>query len=222
VVGADGIHSAIRPMVFPDAPRPQYTGQVVWRYNLPRPPEVDKLWMFAGATSKAGLVPLSDDLMYLLLIEKPPEDAPLRPDEETLAQTLRERLAPFGGIIAEQRELITDFHNVVYRPVEAVMVPPPWYRGRVVLIGDAAHATSPHVGQGAAMAMEDALVLAEEITAHDVVGPALQRFMERRFERVKTIVDISMQIGRWEMEQDPEADFVGLTIKSVMTTAAPI
>jgi 2-polyprenyl-6-methoxyphenol hydroxylase-like FAD-dependent oxidoreductase len=222
VVGADGINSLVRSLVFPDAPKPQHTGQVVWRYNLPRPAEVDKLWMFAGATSKAGLVPLSKDLMYVLLIEKPPEGAPVRPAQETLAETMRERLASFGGIIAEQRELITESHKVVYRPVETVLVPPPWYRGRVVLIGDAAHATSPHVGQGGAMAMEDALVLAEEITGNDLVAPALERFMERRYERVKTIVDISLQIGRWEMDQQHDADFVGLTIKSVMTTAAPI
>jgi 2-polyprenyl-6-methoxyphenol hydroxylase-like FAD-dependent oxidoreductase len=222
VVGADGINSLMRSLVFPDAPTPQYTGQVVWRYNLPRPPEVDKLWMFAGATSKAGLVPLSDDLMYLLLIEKPPEDAPLRPAQDTMAQIMRDRLAPFGGIIAEQRELIIDSEKVVYRPVEALLVPAPWYRGRVVLIGDAAHATSPHVGQGGAMAMEDALVLAEELAGHDLLAPALERFMERRFDRVKTIVDISLQIGRWEMEQRHDADFVGLTIQSVMTTAAPI
>ena len=222
VVGADGINSLVRSLVFPDAPAPRYTGQVVWRYNLPRPAEVDKLWMFAGTTSKAGLVPLSQDLMYVLLVEKPPEGAPLRPAPETLAETMRERLAPFGGIIAEQRELITDPDKVVYRPVEAVLVPPPWYRGRVVLIGDAAHATSPHVGQGGAMAMEDALVLAEEITANDLLAPALERFMERRFERVKTIVDISLQIGQWEIDEHHDADFVGLTIKSVMTTAAPI
>jgi 2-polyprenyl-6-methoxyphenol hydroxylase-like FAD-dependent oxidoreductase len=92
----------------------------------------------------------------------------------------------------------------------------------MVLIGDAAHATSPHVGQGGAMAMEDALVLAEEITRDDLIGPALERFMTRRSDRVKTIVDLSLQIGRWEMEQRHDADFVGLTIKSVMTTAAPI
>src|SRR4029450_10762764 len=47
--------------------------------------------------------------------------------------------------------------KVVVRPVESLLVPPPWHRGRVVLIGDAAHATSPHVGQGGAMAMEDAV-----------------------------------------------------------------
>jgi 2-polyprenyl-6-methoxyphenol hydroxylase-like FAD-dependent oxidoreductase len=178
--------------------------------------------MFAGQTSKAGLVPLSPDLMYMLLVETPPQGEPLRLAPDALAATMRERLAPFGGVIADLRELITDSEKVVYRPVEALLVPPPWYRGRVVLIGDAAHATSPHVGQGGAMAMEDAIVLAEEIASNDLVGPAFQRFMERRYERVKTIVDISLQIGQWEMDQQHDADFVGLTIKSVMTTAAPI
>jgi 2-polyprenyl-6-methoxyphenol hydroxylase-like FAD-dependent oxidoreductase len=222
VVGADGIHSLIRTTAFPDAPTPRYTGQVVWRYNLPRPPQVDKLWMFAGSHGKAGLVPLSEDLMYLLLIERPPPGEPLRPAEDRLADILRERLAPFGGMIAQQRPLITDSDKVVYRPVETVMVAPPWHRGRVVLIGDAAHATSPHVGQGAAMAMEDALVLAQEIGGRHELQSALGAFMDRRYERVKTIADISAQIGRWEMDEVPDADFVGLTIQSVMTTAAPI
>lgn len=222
VIGADGINSLIRSLVFPDAPAPQYTGQVVWRYNLPRPPEVDKLWMFVGTDGKAGLVPLSEDLMYLLLVEKPPDDAPLRPPRDQLATVLRQRLSEFGGMIARQRELITDADKVVYRPVEAVFVPAPWYRGRVVLIGDAAHATSPHVGQGAAMAMEDSLVLAEEITGTTDTDAALSGFMERRYDRVRTIVDVSMQIGRWEIDKVHDADFLGLMQKAVMTTAAPI
>ena len=222
LVGADGIHSLIRTLVFPDAPEPEPTGQVVWRYNLPRPPEVDKLWMFSGADGKAGLVPLADELMYLLLIETPPAGVPLRPDPAELAPLLRERLSEFGGIIAEQRELITDSDKVVYRPVETVWVQPPWARDRVVLIGDAAHATSPHVGQGAAMAMEDALVLAEEVRSEQPPARALERFGERRYERVATICEISTQIGRWEIDRVADADFVGLTIKSVLTTAAPI
>jgi 2-polyprenyl-6-methoxyphenol hydroxylase-like FAD-dependent oxidoreductase len=222
VVGADGINSLIRARVFPEAPAPEYTGQVVWRYNLRRPPEIDKLWMFVGTDGKAGLVPLSRELMYLLLVEKPPADAPLRPAPGELAGLLRERLAEFGGMIARQRELITDSAKVVYRPVEAVFVDPPWYRDRVVLIGDAAHATSPHVGQGAAMAMEDAIVLAEEVTENDDIQRALQRFMERRYDRVRTIVEVSMQIGRWEIDKVHDADFLGLMETAVTTTAAPI
>jgi 2-polyprenyl-6-methoxyphenol hydroxylase-like FAD-dependent oxidoreductase len=232
VIGADGISSAVRTAVFPDAPEPEYTGQVVWRYNLPRPAEVDRLWMFASRSRKAGLVPLAPDLMYLLMIEslggagevKLGDDASLRLPEDRLAEILRERLAEFGGAIAEVRDQITDASQVVYRPVYAVLVDRPWYRGRVVLLGDAAHATSPHVGQGAAMALEDAIVLSQETTTAapgDLAG-ALERWMDRRYDRVKTICDISRQIGAWEVEGNLDGDFVGLTVQSVITTAAPI
>jgi 2-polyprenyl-6-methoxyphenol hydroxylase-like FAD-dependent oxidoreductase len=232
VIGADGISSAVRTAVFPDAPEPEYTGQVVWRYNLPRPAEVDRLWMFASRSRKAGLVPLAPDLMYLLMIEslgvdedvRLGDDASLRLPEDRLAEILRERLAEFGGAIAQVRDQITDASQVVYRPVYAVLVDRPWYRGRVVLLGDAAHATSPHVGQGAAMALEDAIVLSQETTTAapgDLLG-ALERWMDRRYDRVKTICDISRQIGAWEVEGNLEGDFVGLTVQSVITTAAPI
>jgi 2-polyprenyl-6-methoxyphenol hydroxylase-like FAD-dependent oxidoreductase len=222
VIGADGVYSLIRTLVFPEEPAPRYTGQAVWRYNLPRPEEVTKLWMFAGRDSKAGVVPLASDLMYLLLIETPGGDTPPRPDPERLAETLREKLEGFGGIIAELKDQITDSSQVVYRPIETVAISRPWQRGRVALIGDAAHATSPHVGQGAAMALEDSIVLAEELVKSDDLGTAFDGFGERRYERVKTIVDISEQIGQWEIEHNLEADFAGLTFKSVMTTAAPI
>ena len=104
--------------------------------------------------------------MYILTIEKPPEDAPIRLESEGIAAVYRERLAQFGGPVAEHRDLIVDDEAVVYRPVENVLVPPPWYRGRVVLIGDAAHATSPHCGQGAAQAIEDGFVLTQELIRH--------------------------------------------------------
>jgi 2-polyprenyl-6-methoxyphenol hydroxylase-like FAD-dependent oxidoreductase len=232
VIGADGINSMVRSMVFPDAPEPEYTGQVVWRYNLPRPAEVDRLWMFASRSRKAGLVPLAPDLMYVLMIEtlgadadmRLGDDAALRLPEDQLADIFRERLSEFGGAIADVRDQITDSSLVVYRPVYRVLVDRPWYRGRVALLGDAAHATSPHVGQGAAMALEDAIVLAEETTAAEPgdLDGALDRWMERRFDRVKTICDISRQIGDWELEGNLEGDFVGLTVQSVITTAAPI
>jgi 2-polyprenyl-6-methoxyphenol hydroxylase-like FAD-dependent oxidoreductase len=223
VVGADGIYSKVRGAVFPDAPAPEYTGQVVWRYNLPRPAEVDRLWMFASTWRKAGLVPLGPDLMYLLLIETVDDPAEWLPNDR-LAQIMQERLAEFGGLIGEMRPLITDSASVVYRPVEAVFVERPWYRGRVAILGDAAHATSPHVGQGAAMALEDAIVLADEAARADTgdVAGALERWMERRYERVKEIVEISRQIGDWEIAGQADADFVGLTVRSVITTAAPI
>lgn len=222
VIGADGVFSQIRSLLFPEAPEPRYTGQAVWRYNLPRPAGVDKLTMYAGPESKAGMVPLAPDLMYLLYIETPGGDAPPHLDPSTLADQLRERLQPFGGQIAEIRDQITDSGKVVYRPIETIWVDPPWQRGRVALIGDAAHATSPHVGQGAAMALEDSVVLAEELERCPDLQEAFAGFGRRRYERVGTIVEISEQIAQWEIDRVRDGDFVGLTMKSVMVTAEPI
>ena len=186
------------------------------------PTEQDTLDTYVGVRGKAGLVPLAPDLMYMFVIERWPDDDLDVPDER-LAATLRERLAGYGSVIAELRDTrITDESEIVYRPVYSLLVPSPWYRGRILLIGDAAHATSPHVGQGAAMAIEDAVVLSEEVTSSDDLRGALDRFMARRFDRCKRIWEISRQLGRWEIEEAHDADFVGLTIESVMLTAAPI
>jgi 2-polyprenyl-6-methoxyphenol hydroxylase-like FAD-dependent oxidoreductase len=222
VIGADGVFSQVRDLVFPDAPKPRYTGQAVWRYNLPRPPEVDKLTMYAGPVAKAGLVPLAPDLMYLLYIETPGGDTPPQVESASLADTLRRHLNDFGGKIAELRGLITDPSKVVFRPIETIWVEPDWQRGRVALIGDAAHATSPHVGQGAAMALEDSVVLAEELASSATLEQAFDGFGRRRYDRVRTIVEISEQIAEWEINQVRDADFIGLTMKSVMVTAEPI
>jgi 2-polyprenyl-6-methoxyphenol hydroxylase-like FAD-dependent oxidoreductase len=222
VVGADGIHSRVRSLVFGDDVQPEWTGQVCWRVNVPRPPEVDGLWMFAGRDGKAGCVPLAPDLAYLLLIEEPPPGGERVPDDR-LAATLRERLAEFGGVIGRFRdEHVVRDEDVVLRSVLALFVERPWYRDRVVLIGDAAHATSPHVGQGAAMAIEDALVLAEEVTADGPLDVALERFMERRYDRCRFVCEASRQIGTWELERRHDADFAGLTQQSVVVTAEPI
>jgi 2-polyprenyl-6-methoxyphenol hydroxylase-like FAD-dependent oxidoreductase len=222
VVGADGINSLVRRMVLPDAPEPGYTGQVVWRHNFPKPPAQDTLDTYVGVRGKAGLVPLAPDLMYMFVIERWPADDLDVPDER-LPGTMRERLDGYGGPIGELRDtLITDDSEIVYRPVYSLLVPSPWFRGRVVLIGDAAHATSPHVGQGAAMAIEDAVVLAEEVTGSDDLPASRDRFMARRFDRCKRIWEISRQLGIWEIEEAYDADFVGLTIESVRLTAAPI
>jgi 2-polyprenyl-6-methoxyphenol hydroxylase-like FAD-dependent oxidoreductase len=223
VVGADGIHSSIRRLVFPGAPEPEYTGQIVWRYNVPKPEDLETLDMFVGSNGKAGFVPLAPDLMYILYIEAVPAEEVAMPADR-LADIFRERLAEFGGPVGEVRDRhIVDPAKVVVRPVESLLVPTPWHRGRVVLLGDAAHATSPHVGQGGAMAIEDAVVLAQEVTAGDL-DTVLERYASRRHPRCREIWQISRQIGTWEIEHTPppEADFVGLTIKSVQLTAAPV
>lgn len=210
VVGADGLHSRLREQVFGEDLKAKFTGQVAWRINLPRIPELDRLWMYRGSRGSAGFVPLAPDLMYMLTIEKQPEDVPLRLRQDGLAAEYRERLAEYGGPVAEHRDLVRDDAEVVYRPVENILLPPPWHRGRVLLIGDAAHGTSPHCGQGGAQAIEDGVVLAEELAAGTRVERALDGFTRRRFERCRTVVEGSERIGRWEQDHsldiDPDAE----------------
>jgi 2-polyprenyl-6-methoxyphenol hydroxylase-like FAD-dependent oxidoreductase len=191
VVGADGLYSQTRRQIFPDSPVPRFVGQSVWRYNLPRLPELTAVRVYEGPKG-LGLVPLSQELMYVYLTT--PEPGNPRYPRNGLAATLRARLADTALGNSPLCEQITDDSAVVYKPLEALFVPGDWHKGRVVLVGDAVHTTTPHLGQGAGMAIEDALVLAEEVARHDEPRAAFEAFRARRFERCRYIVEASLAI----------------------------
>jgi 2-polyprenyl-6-methoxyphenol hydroxylase-like FAD-dependent oxidoreductase len=220
LVGADGVYSKIRTLMFGDKYQPRFTGQAVWRYNFPRDPSIDHLASYMGPGGNAGLVPLSDNLMYMFSTSHEPEN-PWYPPEQ-LAELMRDRIGNIGGLVGSLREQITDSRQVVYKPMEVVFVDEPWFKGRVLLIGDAAHATTPHLGQGAGMAIEDALVLSMELTADGSMEQKLQRFMNRRFERCKFISEKSVLAGDREMARDQSFDRIGLTKQMLKLTAEPI
>jgi 2-polyprenyl-6-methoxyphenol hydroxylase-like FAD-dependent oxidoreductase len=221
VIGADGIYSKLRGLLFGTHLKPSFTGQGGWRCNMPRMAEVDCLTMYRGQNGgQAGFCPLKSDLMYLL--QTTPEPGNPWFDQDKLDVLFKERLTEFEGPVARARdEFITDAKQVIYKPFETIFLEEPWYRGRFVLIGDAAHATTPHLGQGAGMAIEDGIVLAEELKDKSVEH-ALETFMARRFERCKFIVSSSLQIGTWELERNHTADFNGLVKKMIEVTAEPI
>jgi len=200
VVGADGIYSQIRGMIFPDAPAPRFTGQGCWRVVADRPAEVDRTEMYFGGPVKLGVNPISRDRMYMFILEHVPSNPRFADDE--LVPHVRALMAPFGGAVPAVRASITQSDQVNYRPLEWLLLPDPWYKGRVVLIGDAAHATTPHMASGAGLAAEDGLVLAEEVARHDRLADALRAFMERRFERARLVVENSVRIGEMEMAGD--------------------
>ena len=120
------------------------------------------------------------------------------PPEDRLHELMRARLHGHAGLAGEIRERIRDPDHVVYKPMETILVPRPWYRGRVLLIGDAAHTTTPHHAQGAAMAVEDAVVLSELLQIGGDLEDVLEQFMERRWPRCKLVVEASVQVGEWE------------------------
>lgn len=221
VVGADGIYSHMRELLFGKSIQPKYVGQIVWRANLERPPEVTNVSMWYGPCNKAGLSPFSQQGMYLFLTQNIP--SPTRPEPERLPALLREQLAGYQGLVGEARERITDPEQINYRPIESVLLPSPWYKGRVLLIGDAAHATTPHLANGAAMAIEDAVVLSDLLVSDGSVSLVLEEFMYRRYERCRMVVENSLQLVEWEKESlAPDARFDELMGRSVMALAEPV
>ena len=117
--------------------------------------------------------------MYLLLVVAEPPH--VRYDRARFPDMLRERLAPFGGVLGRIRDELTDDADIVYAPLSEVMLPLPWFKGRIVICGDAAHACTPHITQGAAMALEDGIVLAEELAVERELSESLTAFGERRY-----------------------------------------
>ncbi|MFF3109413.1 FAD-dependent monooxygenase [Kitasatospora sp. NPDC057904] len=197
VVGFDSIGSPLRRRLYGEKYPPEYTGFANWRVTLPRSPEVRGVVMSAGnLAAKALLTPISTELMYLGSVFAEPED--FRPDPERAHEQLAERLAGFGGPVAEALAQVTDPATVVYSRISQVTVEEPWHIGRVALAGDAAHASTPHLAQGAAMAVEDALVLALSLDAADSVEAALTAWEERRRPRALWVQALSRAILKQE------------------------
>lgn len=215
VIGADGLQSKVREHIFPGAPTPAYSGQASWRAVVPRPAAITRAAMFMGPTVKAGVNPISKDEMYLFVTE--PRQNPDRLEQAALPGILRQLLAPFGGIVGEIRDGLGEHSRIVYRPFFTLLMPQPWHRGRVVLIGDAVHATTPHLASGAGIGVEDALVLAQELDRADSMEAALAAHTARRFERCRIVIENSIRLGDMERTGAPKEDHAAL-MRSTMAT----
>ncbi|MDE2410248.1 MAG: FAD-dependent oxidoreductase [Sphingomonadales bacterium] len=219
VIGADGVFSQTRAAVLPEAESPRFTGQSVWRYNFPRAEGLDALQAYNGPTG-VGLVPMSDALMYMYVTT--PEPGNPRYPSDGLAAAMRGKLANCAPYIRELAEQITEDAGVVYRPLEGMLVTGAWHKGRVGLLGDAVHATTPHLGQGAGMAIEDAIVLTEELGRHDAVEPALAAYRDRRFERCAYIVNASLAICHGQIGKGEPVDMQHATAEMFGVVSQPI
>ena len=202
VVGADGIYSKTRGMLFEEPVEPVYTGQMSWRVVSPRPPELNMSMFYFGHENIAGTVPCSHSEVYSFILN--PEPNPRRVPDAEKADLLKGLLADFGGDMARIRDGITAESSIVQRPFDYALQPLPWHKGRVVLIGDAVHATTAHLASGAGIAVEDALVLAQELERADGdVVAALRAYEARRFERCKFVVESSVGICRAQLAHAP-------------------
>jgi 2-polyprenyl-6-methoxyphenol hydroxylase-like FAD-dependent oxidoreductase len=221
VIGADGLYSKVRQTVFPQAPKPQYSGQAVWRAVLPRPADIETCVMWMGPRIKPGVNPVSKTEMYLFVTEPRPSNEHV--DPATFADHLRGLLADFPAPMLQTiREQIGPDSQIVYRPLEGLLMPRPWSSGRVVLIGDTVHATTPHLASGACIGIEDALVLAEELGRRSGVTDALAAFEERRWERCRMVVQNSARLGEIEVAGGDKEEHARIMRASLMALAQPI
>jgi 2-polyprenyl-6-methoxyphenol hydroxylase-like FAD-dependent oxidoreductase len=209
VVAADGLNSATRAMIgITDRPEP--TGMGIWRVAAHRPQTVERTDLtYGGPCYIAGYCPTGKDTLYAYLVEDSRDRAAI--DPALKAEIMRDLAAGYGGAWQQIRASITDPAQVNYAWFDRLLVEGPWHRGRVVLMGDAAHACPPTLAQGAAMSLEDAAVLAEILTTGDTVDDALlTEYQQRRMPRVRTVVENSVKLGHWLQHPQESGDVAAL------------
>jgi len=188
VIGVDGIHSTVRSLMS-DAPAPRYAGQVVWRSIVPiRPRDIDDMTVVMGDGCFFGLVPMGSGRTYGFGGLDAPD-----PFEDPVAgrlERVRARFAPLGGPVAHYLSALESDDQLRFDVIEWVDLDR-WHTDRVLLIGDAAHAGPPHMGQGGCMAMEDALVLGDVLREEDTLESAFARYVTRRRPRTDWVQEQS-------------------------------
>lgn len=184
VVGADGIHSAVRASLGVVAPL-RYSGVACWRALCANPGVVDPVECWGGA-ARIGAVPLSRDRLYVFLVLAAPPRAPSPSWPDGFRAAFGHLRGPVQGVLDALDGVLLLHHDL--DELEA----PVWGVDRVPLLGDAAHAMTPNQGQGAAMAIEDAWVLADELERPD---GAFARYVARRHARVRKVQLDSRRLG---------------------------
>lgn len=207
VLGFDGLHSQIRREYFGEQYAPRPVGGVAWRAGLPNRRRLMQPIICQGRGGKIMLTPLSADTMYMVLTVA--EEGRPRYDPQQMARIMHDRAVALTGgseFLADALEDVQHAENVAYTPYSTVWVPYPWFRGRVMIMGDAAHTMTPYLGSGAAMSIEDGVVLAQELAKDQSLVDAQLEFMKRRLPRVRAVHDRSIESMLEEFDSvTPEA-----------------
>ncbi|WP_417537448.1 FAD-dependent oxidoreductase [Marinomonas sp.] len=222
VVGADGVHSKLRKEFFPEVPDPEYIGQGVWRAIMPRPAEINRVTMWMGDHLKLGVNPVSDTHMYMFITEDRPTKEHI--DKETWPQIFAGLMAQFPNPIIKALipYALKAEANIDYRPLANLLVPAPWNRYRLVMIGDTVAATTPHLASGAGIGIESGIVLADELAANDDLQAALDKFHDRRWDRCRMVVENSARLCHIEINGGDKAEHSKIMGQSLITLSQPI
>jgi 2-polyprenyl-6-methoxyphenol hydroxylase-like FAD-dependent oxidoreductase len=192
LVGADGIHSAVRRTLFGDEPL-RYAGYTSWRGMAPSTPgaesgRVAEIW---GRGLRFGFAAVGPSDTYWFAVANAPEGGRDDDARKAVLDRFRDFCDPVPALVEatpKERVFRTDIHD---RPPIAS-----WSRGRVTLLGDAAHPTTPNLGQGGCMAIEDAVTFAHCLTTNESHQAAFETYERLRVARTSRIVEASWKFGR--------------------------
>ena len=212
LVGADGLNSIVRGVVA-DA-RPRFAGYTAWRGVSAVPVEAGRMSESWGVGERFGLIDVGRSRTYWFATKNAPEGEPDEPAGRK-AEILRRFSGwhdPIGAVASAAREAEILRHDICYlQPLER------WSRGRVTLLGDAAHATTPGIGQGAAQAIEDAVVLVDSVGRHRELAAALADYESIRRPRTETVLKLSLRVDRVAQLASP----LGCRLRNALVRRVP-
>lgn len=221
VIGADGIHSRVRKELFPEAPAPKPIHQSVWRAVLPRPADIVRPSQWLGKV-KIGVNPISQTQMYMFITEDRDFDEWVEVD--SWADEMASLVKPFDAPVLQSliEHLYKPEAAIDYRPLANLLVPQPWHKGRVVMIGDTVHGTTPHLASGAGIGIESAIVLAEELGNNSDLQSALNAFEQRRWDRCRLVIENSAKLCEIEKSGGSKEEHSQIMRDSMTALAEPI
>ena len=219
LIAADGVHSRLRAALFPEYPGPTYAGYTVWRGIVPAqqarrlglPHVLSETW---GRGARFGSAAINDGQIYWFACESVPEHADLSHDLGLVASRFGEWHDPIPALFAATPEGTLLRHDVYYLHDRL----PGFVRGRVALLGDAAHAVTPDIGQGACLAIEDAVTLAAAIESSGTAA-GLRRYDALRRPRTERMARASGRLGRIMQTRSPAAALVRNAVASALPTS---
>lgn len=218
VVGADGVRSTVRRLVWGDTVRPTYSGVMDIRWLVDRPPLDCEPGFYYAPGQVVVVGQLADGRTYLAA-PTAADSAVLDPDESR--ELLRGVLNRYTArSLRALRDHIDEDQQVIARPWEWLWTDE-WVNGRVVLIGDAAHATTAYLPAGIGMAVVDAVVLAEELADADSVPEGLAAFSLRRKERARLVVETSVELARMQRQRADQRATAAVLDRVMKVLAAP-
>lgn len=208
LVGCDGVHSKTRRLMFPDAPKPEYTGMIDCGGFTTRPssvPPSDAMHMTFGKKAFFGYLPKPDDEVYWF------DNIPWHPEpkrgelNEISTEKWKQHLLQIHSSDSEaiQDIIRSTSEDIGKWPLYDLSELQRWHNGSVCLVGDAAHATPPHNGHGASMALEDAIALAKCLRDLPDIEHAFHLYHQQRVDRVSRVAAQARRIGKQKAVTNP-------------------